>query len=143
MAANDPRAGTPPVVEMAKGTGKTASASVTTQVDPEMQACIDACTRCHQVCLDTIQYCLSMGGDHADPAHIALLQDCAQICATSADFMLRGSDFHPSTCSVCADVCEACADDCDTFEGDETMARCAEICRACAESCLSMASHGE
>ena len=33
-----------------------------------------------------------MGGEHASRSHITTLSDCAQICATSAAFMMRGSD---------------------------------------------------
>ena len=107
----------------------------------EMQNCINECLNCHAVCLDTITHCLQMGGKHASPDHIALLQDCAQICMTSADFMLRGSQYHGDTCGVCAKLCEACADSCESMaEGDDFMQKCADVCRRCAESCRDMAS---
>jgi hypothetical protein len=105
----------------------------------KMKDCIDACTNCHQVCLTTISHCLQMGGAHAEPAHIRLLQDCVQICQTSADFMLRMSDLHGLTCGVCAEVCERCAQDCERFTDDAAMQACAETCRACAASCREMA----
>jgi len=108
--------------------------------DPEMQACIDLCVECHRVCTATVTWCLGMGGAHAAAEHIRALVDCAQICATSADFMLRGSDHHASTCGACAVICRACADSCDRLEGDE-MKRCAEICLRCADSCLRMSRH--
>jgi hypothetical protein len=67
------------------------------------------------------------------------MADCAQICRTSADFMIRGSDLHPLTCGVCAEVCQRCADDCEQMPGaDATMKRCAQVCRDCAESCRQM-----
>ena len=56
-----------------------------------MQECIASCLDCHSVCLETISHCLSKGGDHAECNHIRVLQDCAQVCITSADFMLRNS----------------------------------------------------
>lgn len=106
-----------------------------------MEECIDNCTQCHNICVETIQHCLEMGGKHADAAHIRILQDCAQACATSADFMLRGSDLHPQTCGVCADACERCAKSCEEIaDGDEQMLTCAEMCRTCADSCREMAS---
>ena len=109
------------------------------QMSQEMRECVDHCLRCHAICLETITHCLAMGGEHASPQHIVLLQDCAQICAASADFMLRGSEFHADTCGVCAAVCERCADECERMgSGDELMKRCAEICRECAESCRRM-----
>jgi hypothetical protein len=105
----------------------------------EMQQCIQNCLNCHAICLETINHCLQMGGEHASAQHIELLQDCAQICAASADFMLRMSQFHPQTCGVCAAVCAACADECERMtDGNDFMARCAEACRRCAESCRQM-----
>ena len=107
-----------------------------------MQRCIEACTTCHGVCLETIQHCMKMGGKHAEPNHIRTMMDCAQICATSADFMLRGSDMHAMTCGVCAEVCERCAQSCESMGDDEMMRRCAEACRMCAQSCREMAQGG-
>jgi hypothetical protein len=107
---------------------------------PEMEQCIDNCTECHRVCVETIAHCLQMGGKHAEASHIRLLEDCAQICQTSADYMSRGSDLHGRTCAVCAEVCRRCAEDCERMGDDAQMRRCAEVCRRCAESCQHMAS---
>lgn len=115
-------------------------ATMTGMHTAEMQECIDSCTRCHAICVETMTHCLKKGGKHADPAHIKLLADCAQICATSADFMLRGSDLHGRTCAVCAEVCERCAKSCERMADDEMMKACAEECRRCAESCRRMAA---
>ena len=108
-------------------------------IDETMRECIEECHMCHDSCLETVTHCLQMGGKHAEPNHIRLLMDCAEICQTSANFMLRMSDFHTDTCGVCADVCERCAEDCDRFGDDEMMQECAESCRSCAESCRNMA----
>lgn len=105
----------------------------------DMQECIDNCTRCHAICGETVTHCLEKGGRHAEVSHVRLLLDCAQICATSADFMLRGSDLHARTCEVCAEVCARCAEDCERMADDDMMRRCAEECRRCAESCRRMA----
>lgn len=107
-------------------------------IDPRMQECIDRCQRCQEVCLATTAHCLQLGGRHADPDHISMMLACAEICDTSARFMLLGSTHHARTCDVCADVCEACAADCDRFE-DDMMRQCADVCRRCAESCRQMA----
>ena len=108
-------------------------------IAPVVRQCIDECVRCNEVCLSTIPYCLEQGGHHAAEAHIVLLQDCATICRTSADFMLRGSDEHPRICAACAAICRRCADECDQFD-DDVMSACAEECRRCAESCERMAT---
>ena len=77
---------------------------------------------------------------HAEPAHIRLLSDCAEICQTSANFMLRGSELHSRTCGVCAEVCERCATECDRMGDDAQMKVCADMCRRCAESCRQMST---
>jgi hypothetical protein len=105
-----------------------------------MEECIRNCMECHRICLETVMHCLQMGGKHADPAHIRVLLDCAEICQTSANFMIRDSEFHARTCGVCAEICERCADSCEQIGADEKMRQCIEICRRCAESCRQMAT---
>lgn len=107
--------------------------------DQEMQECIQNCLNCHRICLETVSHCLQMGGKHADPGHIRLLLDCAEICATSANFMIRGSTFHSRTCGICAEVCQRCAEDCEQLgANDQQMKACAETCKRCAQSCQHM-----
>jgi hypothetical protein len=79
-----------------------------------------------------------MGGKHAEAGHIRLMLDCAEICQTSANFMLRRSEVHGRTCGVCAEVCRRCAEDCERFSDDEQMTACAEMCRRCSSSCEEM-----
>ena len=108
-------------------------------VSREMQECIDECLSCYSICEQTIQHCLELGGKHAEQQHIRTMQDCAAICRTSADFMLRSSPFHNRTCGICAEVCRACERECRKMGDDEMMQRCADACRKCAESCERMA----
>ena len=112
--------------------------AATRQTNPEMQQCIENCTECHRVCLEAVAYCLQQGGKHAEAAHVRLLLDCAEICRTSADFMIRGSELHAVTCGACAEVCRRCAEECERMGDDEVMRRCAEVCRRCEESCRQM-----
>ena len=105
----------------------------------EMHECLQNCQECHAICTEIAQHCLELGGKHAEAAHIRLLLDCAQICQTSADFMLRSSSHHQSTCGICAEVCSACAEECERIGSDDSMMKkCAEVCRRCAESCRHM-----
>jgi hypothetical protein len=106
--------------------------------DRDLQTCIENCQSCHASCLATSAYCLEKGGRHAEPGHLRLLLDCANICATSADFMLRRSNLHTLTCGVCAKICERCAEACERMGDDATMRSCAEACRRCAETCREM-----
>ncbi|MFL5574948.1 MAG: four-helix bundle copper-binding protein [Gemmatimonadaceae bacterium] len=91
----------------------------------------------------TAQYCLAQGGAYAEVGTVGLLLDCAEICQTSANFMVRGSPYHTVTCAACAELCRACAEACRAFEQDENMAHCAEVCELCAESCEQMATADE
>ena len=55
----------------------------------DLESCIDECRACHQLCVETIRYCLEKGGRHANPQHVGLLIDCAEICQTNSNFMMR------------------------------------------------------
>ncbi|MEO7822754.1 MAG: four-helix bundle copper-binding protein [Gemmatimonadaceae bacterium] len=107
-------------------------------ISKEMQQCIDECLGCYSICVQTVQQCLKIGGKHAEANHIRLLNDCAEICRTSAGFMLRGSPLHSRTCAVCAEVCRACEQSCRSMGDDQMMQQCADACRSCAESCARM-----
>lgn len=106
-------------------------------IDRNMKECIEECADCHEICTEAAQHLLAEG--EPEGRHVRLLLDCAQICATSADFMLRGSDLHGVTCGACAEVCDACAEACEESSDDRLLRKCAEICRSCAESCRRMA----
>ena len=104
----------------------------------EMQQCIENCVNCHKTCLRmAMNHCLQMGGKHVEPEHFKLMMACAEICQTSANMMLIGTDLHELTCGACAEICRQCADDCERV-GD--MDECVAACRKCAESCSAMAA---
>ena len=89
---------------------------------------------CHITCLKTAaQPSLELGGKHTQAEHFRLMLDCSQICQTTADFLLRGSDMCEIICGACALVCESCAGSCEaTGDLDECVRatrRCAELCR--------------
>lgn len=108
------------------------------QMSHDMQACIDQCLRCYQTCLGMASnHCLPAGGKHVEPEHLRLMLACAEICRTSAHFMLIGTTHHKHTCAECADVCEDCARSCEQV-GD--MQHCVDACRRCAESCRKIAA---
>ncbi|ABI59576.1 protein of unknown function DUF326 [Nitrosomonas eutropha C91] len=106
-------------------------------INSEMQSCINACNRCHQTCLhEAMTHCLESGGKHVAPDHMRLMLNCAEICQTSANFMLSNSSLSSQVCRVCAEVCDACAKSCEQV-GD--MDECINTCRECADSCHQMA----
>ncbi|CAN7383736.1 four-helix bundle copper-binding protein [Pararhizobium sp. LjRoot235] len=105
---------------------------------PEMKTCIDNCLACYRECLSTaMNHCLELGGKHTEPQHFKLMMACAEICRTSAHFMLIGSEHHKHVCRECAEICAECAGDCERI-GD--MQSCVDACRRCAESCREMAA---
>jgi hypothetical protein len=108
-------------------------------LDERMRECIQECNNCHDICEETMLHCLQMGGEHAEPNHIRTMLDCAEICHTSSDFMIRMSDFHGLVCGICADICQRCANECERFTDDQMMQQCAKACQNCAQSCRDMA----
>jgi hypothetical protein len=107
-------------------------------VSDEVRECIQDCLDCFRICNETTMRCLSLGGKHSESEHLNLLMDCARICNTNAEFMLRNSTYYPQTCGLTADICDECADTCDRFD-DDFMKECSSVCRRCAESCREMA----
>ena len=108
------------------------------QLSADMRSCIEECLRCHGSCLGTaMTHCLEAGDRHTEPGHFRLMMACAEICQTSANFMLIGIQHHRQTCRLCADICEECARSCEQVGG---MDECARQCRRCAESCRRMAA---
>lgn len=104
----------------------------------EMRSCIDACLRCYQTCLGmAMNHCLDAGGKHVEPEHFRIMMSCAEICRTSAHFMLIESGHHKHVCRECAEICEDCARSCEHVGG---MQDCVDACRRCAESCQKMAA---
>jgi len=106
-------------------------------VAPEMNNCIENCQQCHAICLQTVMnHCLEAGGTHVEPEHVRLMLNCAEICQTSANFMLSNSPVFCAVCQACAVVCNACAESCEKI-GE--MSDCLKACRQCAASCEKMA----
>ena len=108
------------------------------QMSAEMQECMDACHQCHVTCLSmAVNHCLEAGGRHAEPQHIKIMLDCAQICSVAVNFMARGSEHHRHICRECAEICRACAQSCQGLDGMED---CVRACLRCAEACEKMAA---
>jgi hypothetical protein len=85
---------------------------------------------------------MKRGGALASPAMLAMLADCAELCQTTANSMLRGSPLHQVLCQACAEACARCADECSHHQADQQMVRCAQTCRTCAEGCRTMGAMG-
>jgi len=105
--------------------------------NPVMKECVDNCLGCYSMCVQmAMGHCLEAGGQHVEPNHFRLMMACAEICHSSAYFMLIGSEHHKHICRECAEICDQCAESCEEI-GD--MLDCVEACRRCAETCRQMA----
>lgn len=105
--------------------------------DRTVQRCIEDCLHCYRTCWSmAFSDNLQRGGAHAEPGHLSLMLNCAQLCETTARFMLSASTLHTELCALCAKVCGACAQSCAQLEGMEA---CEAACRACAQSCREVA----
>ena len=106
------------------------------RLESPMQDAINACLNCHSMCLRmATTFCLEQGGRHVEKKHLSLMLNCAELCQTSANFMLSDSPLHGRVCLICAEACEACAKSCEQV-GD--MRECVEECQSCAKSCRTM-----
>jgi len=109
-----------------------------THISREMRACIEECLHCYEMCHGmAMTHCLEQGGRHVEPHHFRLMMVCAEICRTSAHFMLMNTPHHVETCRECSEICEECARSCAGLDG---LGECVEACRRCAESCRRMAA---
>ena len=107
-------------------------------VSPEVKECLKDCLDCYQACTETLAKCLVIGGEHAKLEHVNLLIDCAKMCSTNAEFMLRNSSYYPQICSITADISDECSYMCDRFEED-FMKECSNVCRRCSDACREIA----
>ena len=104
--------------------------------DGAMARCIAACNECNRVCLQHIEHCLTLGGAHAEPAHISMLLTCASVCRTASELMSLDSEWYSTMCDLCGQVCDECADECEEL-GD--MESCVAACLDCADACREVA----
>jgi hypothetical protein len=104
-----------------------------TGLDVDMRQAAGDSLAAHRICLETLNYCMQSGGNHAAPKLLRLLTDCAEICSATANFILRDSEAIGHLCEVCAEIAADCARACLEFGDDATM-------KACADACLQVGS---
>ncbi|MFC4426671.1 four-helix bundle copper-binding protein [Deinococcus navajonensis] len=106
-----------------------------------MQECLDACLRCLKACENCAAACLTEPEIAGLRSCIRLDRDCADVCALTAQLLMRGSDLHPDACLLCAVACARCAAECEKHARHHEHCRvCAEACRACETICRQMAA---
>ena len=103
----------------------------------EIEECIARCMRCYRTCLEILASSLEARGNPPRPAHLALLLECAEMCRSNAEMMIR----HASACERecgCMEICRPCALSCEEI-ADEASRRCVEASCTAARSCPSLA----
>ena len=100
----------------------------TSHLDGFAQDCVADCLDCFEAVTECIAFCLNQLGGHECLKHLRSLMDCAAICQTNADFLLRDSSLRHLTCDVCAAACARCALDCEAIDpSDGRWRRCGEL----------------
>jgi hypothetical protein len=105
-----------------------------------LMSCAKACGDCQQACDSCSAHCLMLVAD-GKAQHIKTMQlcnDCAVLCASSAQIVARHGPLMNVICNACADACNQCASSCETFKDDSHMKHCAEECRRCEKACRTM-----
>jgi hypothetical protein len=106
-----------------------------------LDRCVTECNECRAQCVEARRYCLEQGGAYLEPRHLRLLADCAAICATTADFVLRHEMSSAWCASSCAQVCHQCADSCARWREDAVLQACTESCRTFGLMCQEIAAN--
>ena len=105
---------------------------MTTQmISREVQQCIEACRECQKCCV-----ALETSGG-VDSKTILAAKDCAEMCQTCSNFVVRDSHFAGHIRKVCAEICKNCAAACDKMSRSSIAKDCAAACRRCAEACVN------
>jgi hypothetical protein len=104
-----------------------------------MVDCIESCSACAHLCIETLAWCQARGGRLADPNHVALLTLCTEICNASARAMARGAETRDFLCHACAKVSQRCADSIRMLGNEPQLRACAAACANAARACADMA----
>lgn len=100
----------------------------------EELACIEACTECRDRCTELVEEGLGRGAKPGDWALGLLLQDCAEVCVVTANFVFRRSARSREARLWCARLCLEAAGElggkgqAGGRECTETLLRCAKQC---------------
>lgn len=97
--------------------------------------CVIDCVNAHNLCLQTINYCLGQGGDYVRPDRFKAIVDCAEACIISARSILRESSLKHNFLLLCIQACTKAIQACEKFSGDKQMQSCRDYVNKCLESC--------
>ncbi len=122
-------------LEACSQAGRRARLTTEDQLGKEIQECMLKCLDCRTMCLKLVEHYLRLEGAKSDGPDIRLLLNCSEICATTARFMLRGSEFCQRLSLLCAEVCKRCARQWSLLRDDALIEGCWLSWSQCAECC--------
>lgn len=105
-----------------------------------LMSCAKACSDCQRACDLCSAHCVALLSD-GKTEHAKTMQmcnDCAALCAASAQIVARHGPLMTVICNACADACNQCAKACEAHKNDAQMKHCAEQCRLCEKACRTM-----
>ena len=91
----------------------------------EFQQCVQDLQTCHDSCMQTATNCQQAGGEHAQPEHVSMLNDCAALCQVTARFLQDNNPLYGYVTSASAQVTQHCGEECQRM-GDTD---CANACQ--------------
>lgn len=95
---------------------------------------IIASTNAHNIALQTLHYCESMGGKFTDPEILNVLEDCAELCGVLGSVMLRNSKLKLDLAEVCSKACDDCVKFAENFPEDQHMKNLLQYCKVATEA---------
>lgn len=102
---------------------------------------VAALHECYRTCMTGFAvHCTRVGGHHMAREHLRRMLSCIDLCALTADFLLRHSPHTQELCLLCAEVCQQCATSCQALDNPD-MHHCARSCEVAAQACLAESHH--
>lgn len=125
---------------MAGQRGTQGLASLGTNRDENVLACIDACLECAEVCTACADACLGEETVQELRRCITLDLGCADVCEATGRILSRRTghdgELAQAVLRACAEACRLCGDECAQHAEMHDHCRvCAEICRRCEQAC--------
>lgn len=100
--------------------------------DQEAERCIDALQACYAVCMRSVSYGYVKESGPLQEEHVRLMIDCAEMCQTAANFLIRESDHYLRICREAAEICKDLVSSCEGVDGMEGIL---SICDECVSAC--------
>lgn len=98
---------------------------------PDVQYCVTTLRKCHQVCLDTLQY-IERTGAKDEAELLSGIDYCAHVSRVAADFLSQETINYRRFFYDCAEIFENFGPKKNLFNPNLQLNACAEICQQAA-----------